>query len=490
MRHNLTLALILSVEAAVVVAVLLALRSGALPRGVSGEWEWLRVPQPPEANRLFLALVGIAVYCVVAGFLMRRLMNRPNRVSQWVALATLFIAAVMVQGMVQVGAPVGYGLEKWVVAVSQPGSSGYFTVAKNQVRDRSQFLRDYPEWIQKQDALHLGTHPPGLILVESLLLGAMKRYPSLARFVVDHAPESVTAMLKVFGETHAMAPADRATFVLSGLLTLLACSATVLPLYMLSRRYLDPGFAFGAAALWPLVSSAVLFQPSADSAFPFLSTTILAIAVHASGGSIRSACVSGVVCGLLFGVAMELTLAFLAVGLVGSLTSLFERDRLPRRKFVFLFATLLAFLAATLAFWWWTGGNPFATWWWNQRNHARFYDEFPRTYRAWLVANPVELAVGLGLPIVVWALAGLRKPRALPGVSLATLSVLAFLTLGGRNLSEVGRLWLPFMPALVVSAGYGMQVVSAGPKALGATIALLALQVLALESIIQVVYPI
>ena len=33
-----------------------------------------------------------------------------------------------------------------------------------------------------------------------------------------------------------------------------------------------------------------------------------------------------------------------------------------------------------------------------------------------------------------------------------TLATLALLTLSGRNLSEVARLWLPLMPPLVVAA--------------------------------------
>ena len=49
-------------------------------------------------------------------------------------------------------------------------------------------------------------------------------------------------------------------------------------------------------------------------------------------------------------------------------------------------ATGAGFLLPTLAFWAVTRANPFAIWWWNQRNHARFYVEYPRTYRAWVVA--------------------------------------------------------------------------------------------------------
>lgn len=490
MRRNLMLALILGAQAAIVAGFVVALRTGAMPLGVSGEWEWLRVPRPPEGSRVFLSTLGITVYVVLASLLMRWLAKRPTRVREGCALGLLLPAAMLVQGLAQLGAPVGYGLEKWVAAVYQRGSSGYFTVAKTEVHDRARFLREYPQWIQKQDALHLGTHPPGLIVVESLLLSAMEANPDHARLVVDQAPESVATMLRAFGETNPMSPADRATFVLTGALTLMFCAATVVPLYWLSRRTLPPMFAFANAAMWPLASSAVLFQPSADTAFPLVSTSILAITVSANAGGLRRAAWSGLACGLIFGVAMEFTLAFLAVGLIVTFVTLFKSGPSLRNKLAFLFATLFGFLGVSLLFLLMTGANPFVIWWWNQKNHARFYEEFPRTYVAWVIANPLELAVGLGIATVIWGLIGLARPKGFPRVSVATLVVLAILTLGGRNLSEVGRLWLPFMPALLVAAGYGMETVAAGPKALAASLALLALQVLALEATIQVVYPV
>ena len=122
-------------------------------------------------------------------------------------------------------------------------------------------------------------------------------------------------------------------------------------------------------------------------------------------------------------------------------------------------------------------------------NHARFYVEFPRSYLPWVAANPVELAVGLGLPVAVWAVVGLASGRDAPTVSLAAAAVLVALTLSGKNLSEVGRLWLPMMPALLVAAGRGFERVGAGAKSLAATTILIGGQTLALQATIQVVYP-
>jgi hypothetical protein len=134
--------------------------------------------------------------------------------------------------------------------------------------------------------------------------------------------------------------------------------------------------------------------------------------------------------------------------------------------------------------------DPIPVWIANLKNHARFYIEYPRTYRAWFLVNPVELAIALGLPVVVWAGAGLLRPRLLPGSFWATLAVLCLLNLSGRNLGEVARLWLPFMPPLILAAGAGMARLEGGPATLAASAGLLALQTLGLQSLIQVVYPV
>jgi hypothetical protein len=83
----------------------------------------------------------------------------------------------------------------------------------------------------------------------------------------------------------------------------------------------------------------------------------------------------------------------------------------------------------------------------------------------------------------------MRWPGEIPRVTWSTLFVLAILTLSGKNLSEVARLWLPLMPPLLVASGWGFARVGGRAWMLGATIGLIGIQVLILEATIQVVYP-
>ena len=356
--------------------------------------------------------------------------------------------------------------------------------------DPRRFLADYPTWIKKQDALHVGTHPPGLFLVAKTILSVMEANPAACRWVDALSPPSVSNAIVAVKETEKISRADASALALTGALTLLGCALTVVPLYLLARSSLPPTAAWASAAFWVLVPSALMFQPTADTAFPLLSTSALALASWAGRVSTIRGLLLCTTSGLAMAVGMLFTLAFLPVGLVVALILLANPTQTWRLRTGLILATGLGFLAGTLAWWASTSANPFLIWWVNQRNHGRFYVEYPRSYLGWIVENPIELAIALGLPSTVWALIGLAAPRQTPRVAWATLSVLLVLTVSGKNLSEVARLWLPMMPPLLVAAGSGFARVGGGAGSLGGSIALVGLQILILEATIQVVYPI
>jgi methylthioxylose transferase len=484
MRYRLVMMIL--AQAALVAGLALALRLGVMPLGVRGEWEWPRVPVGPMPIDLALATAGLAAYASFVALGFRALSGRTSRRLEAACLTGLLGGAVAIQATLMSGAPLGYGLTKWVT-LHNPGSNGYYTVAKAQIDDPWRFLAGYPDWIRRQDALHVGTHPPGLFLASHAALRAMESRPKLARFVVDHLPWSVAeGFRQVVG---GLPLADRAALALTGGLVLLACAGTVVPLYLLARSSLSAPEAWVAASLWPLVPSAILFQPTADTAFPLLSTSALALAAHAGRSGPRRGYLLAAVAGLVLALGMAFTLAFLPVGLVAAILLAGARGPALRRGALSIVATGVGFLGATLAAWAVTGANPFVVWWWNGRNHARFYEEYARSYASWVVANPIEMTLALGLAASAWALIGLLAPRRAPRAAWAALAVLLVLNFSGRNLSEVARLWLPFMPPLLTATGPGLARLGGGPKTLAASVMLQGAQTLILQSAIQVVYP-
>jgi hypothetical protein len=310
----------------------------------------------------------------------------------------------------------------------------------------------------------------------------MEAHPATARGIAGSLPRSFNIAFEGDARTRPLPPPDRAALAVTGLAILLACALTCLPLHALARSRLSPAAAWAGASIWPLVPAGLMFQPAADAAFPLLSTTALALAGW-SGRRGWPAFLAGVV----LAIGAQFSLVFFPAGLVAGLLMASERELGWRRRLANVAATGLGFLAATLALGLAMRANPLAIWWSNAANHARFYVEYSRSYAAWLVTNPIELAVALGVATTAWLACGLRSGREL---SWATLGTLAFLTLSGKNLSEVARLWLPLMPPLVAASGAGGERVGAGPIGLAGTLALLGVQTLVLESLIQVVYPV
>jgi hypothetical protein len=494
---------VLLIQAALVIGLLLGLRSKLMPLGIPGEWEWMRLPAWATTAWEWLLLGGVAVigYSTLAAWGLNALGARASGRNEIVWLGSLLVSAIAMQVIVPMAAPPGYDLSKWASVNYLPSSTGYFKIAREEAAgDPWSFLSEYPRWIRNQDSLHIGTHPPGLIATQCLLLQTMKANPDLVKVVLGGMPSAVEAGFRVFGadDTRPLLPPERAALFATALLTLLACAGTVVPLYLLTRAALPAPAAWFAAALWPLTPAANLFQPLADTAYPFMSTSALALAAWSVRSQRESsqprvgALLLALASGSTMAFGMFFTMAFLPVGLMVGLAIVLTVAMGWRMRGVLILAVGIGFLALVLSGFAAVGANPFVIGIWNLHHHARFYDEYPRTYYLWLLANPLETVVAMGLPSAIWCLIGLLSPRKVPVYFWAALLVLALVDITGRNMGEVARLWMLFMPPLLAIAGLACERLARGraPFALGGSIALLGLQTLSLQTMIQVVYPV
>jgi hypothetical protein len=490
MSRGRVLLLLFVAKSALVGLTLAVVGTPAIPLGLPGEWTWnrLRAGAGVDGPGLLLGLVAVLGYAAFAAAGIRAMRAGPSRGRTLAWLAALGPAAVLVQVAALTAAPAGYGLAKWTT-LGMPGASGYLDLARDAVADRGAFWAAYPGWIAEQDALHVGTHPPGLILVADVVLSGFERRPEAARALNARLPAGLDAAFRAI-----LGPRphpERAAMVVLGLMTLLASALAAWPVFAMARPGGDLGAAWAAATLWPLVPAAVLFQPTADTAYPLLAALALALAMTpAAAGPIgRERLATAILAGAVLAVGMQFSLVFLAVGFVAFLVLVATPGRDRTRRLRAVLATGAGFLAVSGLLWAVSGANPLPIWLANARNHHRFYAEFPRSYWGWVALNPIETAVAIGLPVAALVgYAGAR--RRLPAVAVATLLTLALLTLTGRNLSEVARLWLPFFPALVVAAGRGLVAAGGGPKALAGTVLLLGIQTLGLQLLVQVVYPV
>ncbi len=491
--------LILILQLTLVVAAAVVIGSGRVPLGVPREWEWLRVEAPPPFDGLVLAGLGVAAFAAFVAVGYKLLALKASWRIEAACVTALLGASLAIQVTIPLGAASGYDLAKWAAVNYLPGSAGYFKVARQQaVRDPWKFLANYPRWIRDQDSLHIGTHPPGLIASQCVLMAVMERYPGLTDFLIEHMPATVDDGFRVFGanDPQPLTRGDRATLYATAILTLLACSSTVVPLYLLARASLPARASWAAAALWPLVPAANLFQPVADTAYPLLATTALALAAWSARlyerpeRPARTALALALASGAVMAFGMFFTLAFLPVGLIVALIVCFRSSISWKARGSIILATGLGFLVPSVCGWTVLGANPIVVSSWNLHHHARFYDEYPRTYRIWLLVNPIELAIAVSIPTSVWCLCGLFAWRNVPAVTWATLLVLTLTNLTGRNMGEVARLWMLYTPPLLVGAGFAYHRWESKASALAVTLILIGLETLALQAMIQVVYPV
>ena len=439
----------LAMSLASAAAVWLLVGSDA-PLGVVGEWVWNRTPRWPTPAAVLIvaaATVGYVAFCVVG----LRIGSTAAR------LAALLVAGAGLQGALLSLPPAGAGVERWAISLHFAPASGYLTEAAK-IDDLGAFLADYRGWLRTKGSFHLGTHPPGLLVVNRLSLDLFEGRPRLARAVVRRTPPPLRQGLRQLGpQTPA---AEQATVVLVATATWLAALLTLLPLYGLARLYAPPAGAWAAACVWPTVPAVASFLPTGDCLLPSFAVATVALVATAArrggAGGFAAAAAAGIVwvAGLWFSLAL-LAIAPLVVGAVG-----WETVRNARRPASAVGAAVglaVGVALALLGHGWLAGENLPAVWRVNLAKHAGFYDAMPRSYGTWVWVNLVELAVALGpalaAVVAVTLLRGGARWREGVWVPVAGwAATVLLLDLSGRNLSEVARLWILLLPFATLAA--------------------------------------
>ncbi|QDT64390.1 hypothetical protein V22_16240 [Calycomorphotria hydatis] len=441
----------------------------SIPLGVPGEWTWTRLQDPLLLSIASAIPALLCLACYLFFVRQGRLrIERAGTVTQVCWLSGLVAAGFLFLWYAQ-QAPIEpqYQLGKGPLVLYYPASSGYFTLAREHQNDLGSFLANYETTMSEGDVLHVGTHPPGLVILYSTLRGVFEQLPILKTLVLKTVPDSARMTLDLIKEFSTGGPdpfteVDSAVLWGMVLLTQFAAALTVVPLYFLCLLAGNRPASFTAAALWPLVPSVSLFLPKSDLLLPVLAMAFLACWFW--GRERRSVLLAGLA-GLCAWSGLMISLAFLPIGVivvVAELISLWEK----RGEWLSMLTPLLlrcgvaaaVILLLTLCYGLITQSNLFAIWYWNYHNHAGFYDEYTRTYWAWLLVNPLELWVAAGGALLLLAILGmckaLRSDEPLQGRSIlfGALLVWGLLWVSGKNSGEAARLWILLMPLLCMWA--------------------------------------
>jgi hypothetical protein len=414
------------------------------------EWRW-ELRGGPTSGRLLPALVSgaglVALLALLAG--------QASRLRARLALAA--------------SVALGFGLQLGLLALEPEGAlrtlvqrtlsrtvTSYYSVALSPMaEDARDFLARHDELLpaMRHGAKHASTHPPGPVLYYRGLLALLESRPGLAQATLD------AAGLADPGRR----PAARAAALLGPLLLLLACAATAWPVAALARRTgADEATAARAGVLWALLPGPALMAPQLDQALALpVAGSAAALAAAVAAVQPRRRTLWAVAAGLCAAVAAFISygaIAFVAVTGAATLAAVVSdraRIRSAARALVLAAAGALTVVALTVAL----GHRP-----WRSAAVAlaihRADFTAPRSYSLWLLFNPLDLALFLGVPVAVLFLFALARalrageggPGPLERFTLATATGIAVLVVSGTVRGEVGRIWIPLMPALLVAA--------------------------------------
>ena len=447
------------------------------PLGVKGEWSWEYLsPGPDLFPLLFPTVLFLCLLAILRLFWKKR--TEYSRRLRCGVLSCLVILALLFQFAVGAMGKIGTNEAIWVVIA--PGASDYFGQSYK-IEHLKQFLADYPTYIRREfkGAEHISTHPPGMILYWWTLRKFFQTGPGLV--LGKKLSESFPYAFDLFH-----IPATDRAAVLGGifLMRLLAALA-VLPTYFLGRRFGGERGGVIAAAFMVLLPGMSLFSPKFDAMLPLFSVGFFYFVISAA--DLRSNW-AAFLAGLIFSASMLLTFALLVVPFLLLVYWLLGRRlggwaKMPRSKAAlslglglsgFVLPLVLLFIFLEL--------NSLTTWIAVYHQHAATYAIKQWTYWKWVLYNPFEFAVFLGIPISALFLhrlifashrslfdaqrgatnggrstsAGLAW-RADETFLFSFILTILLLNFSGKSLSEVGRLWIFLMPFAIIIAVSGVR---------------------------------
>jgi hypothetical protein len=461
--------------------------------GIRGEWVWQTLESPRFASlALPLALTG--VFFLGFAWLYVRW---PARARLQESAAVLAVAALLF--LLQI-AFAGLGMAGHVDSLfaSYPPANAYLDRAAR-IESVSAYLAGYrQEVLEQRFRVQLSTHPPGSVLFYLPFIRWSERFPGAANTVSGlfrRVPSVRDACevpeIRVALERRMLRPEHEAAAWLAGLALRLLAALVVVPVYLLCRLELPPKTALAGSVLASAVPALFLFSPHPDQLFPLLAGVFLWLAALALR---RFSCAAAGAAGIVLLAGFFFSLSFAAPAFVSLLVWAIALVRKPcRQHFRILLAgvagAILPAIILFLAF----EHDVLGVW----KACAAMNDEFNRhsgrTYWKWLLFNPLELAVFCGVPLFVlfwhswlqdanrrwlygrlppWrqperqdvasALPGQEPPHppsseapavGLPDLILALGVTFLLLNLTGKNLGEVGRLWMIVMPVMALAAG-------------------------------------
>ena len=464
-----------ALSAAFVPAVLLDLAPWLRgPAPYPPEWQWeyrLPLAPPPLAALALVALALVLLGATGLPALRRRARGAgPALVAASVLLGFALPLALLARE------PAG-ALRALLARTTSFSVTSYHAAAvSDAARDPLAFVRRHAELLPElaRTAKHAATHPVGPVLLFRAAVAACVRSPALTEVLLAAAavPERDFA--------GPLTRPARAGALLGALALCLLAALTAWPLAALAEALgLGPLAAARVSLLWTLLPGPALIEPRFDAsiALPVVAFAALQIsAAHAPGAvavawraALGGAC-AGAALLLSYGAA-----AFLAVAALAVVAAARAEGRRGTATAIAAAAAALVSAAVAIAIAFGlpalVGGHPLDALRTALAIHRETYTA-PRSYRLWLLFDPIDFAALLGVPVASLAVAGSwraargrltgRRTEPAAAFGLVALVAIVALVVAGVARGEVGRIWIPLMPLVLIAASSGPERDGAG----------------------------
>ena len=336
-----------------------------------------------------------------------------------------------------------FGINILFRRMASPGINGYFT-ASTKIVSVQDYLKNFPNLVPRGFPQHSRGHPPGSPLLLRGITYFFEKTPVLTNSILSEIPlvkDSKSLWLS-------LSKPQRVSAVFSAFFLHLLAALTIIPLYFLSKKLFEQKTAIKTVFLYSLVPSfsffALVFDPI-YAAFPIIS--LLTILIFLKTKKSLYAYFSG----LIFCVSLFFSLSVLPSFLIQFLLLLLLIKKINLRKFLtFYLLGFFTFFIPVSIF----GYNFLAS------SLAVIKYQMAREYFPWLLFNPYDFFVFLGVPISLFfiylLISTIRKDlvKNLAKKLFISFWIIFFLLIIlGISRGEVGRIWIPimFLPVLFVS---------------------------------------
>lgn len=457
------------------------------------EWQWeYRAPLEPIPLGAILLIAAVLLLLAVSG--LPALQRRARAGARGLVPAAVVLGFLLPLALL--AREPGGALRTLLARTSSFSTTSYLTVAlRDEARDPLDFVRRHAGLLPElaRTAKHAATHPVGPVLLFRAAVVACERSPALTNALLDAAgvPRRAFAPPLTRGA--------RGGALLGALVLGLLAAATAWPLASLAEELGATPLAAGRTALlWCLLPGPALFAPRFDAALALPVVAYAALIARAARGPHRvpralaaGACAAAALL-LSYGAAAFLALAGLAVAvsLVARADAAGPQPQTPATgAAVALLVSTGAAAAISFGLPWLAGGHPVEAMRTALAIHHEAYTA-PRSYSLWLLFDPIDFAALTGVAVVCLAGAAalaaaraLRRRQPAPAAAVLEIAVLTGVVLldaSGVARGEVGRLWIPLMPLVLLAGGSAFEGARARPSLLagllcaGSTLALAA----------------